>query len=157
MCDYAWSKGLLVVSGAGNQDGNPAPPQQSSVDYPAKYRNVVAVSSIDTSDMIALNSGRGPEIDLCAPGVDILSTIPNNLYGKLTGTSAACPHVAGVAALAWALHPTSTNEQIWNLVASTVDNLGVSGRDGLYGYGRVDAYAATKASLPPPVVPKRGI
>ncbi|MCK1521996.1 S8 family peptidase [Bradyrhizobium sp. 17] len=157
MCDYAWSKGLLIVSGAGNQARNPAPPQQSSVDYPAKYRNVIAVSSIDSDEAIAPNSGRGPEVDVCAPGVDILSTIPNNEYGTLSGTSAACPHVSGVAALTWAIHPNSTNEQIWNLIASTVDNLGIRGRDCLYGYGRVNAYAASGALLPPPVIPKRGV
>jgi subtilisin len=107
--------------------------------------------------VIAPNSGRGPEIDLCAPGVDILSTLPNNEYGKLSGTSAACPHVSGVAALTWAVYPTASNEQIWNLIASTVDDLGLQGRDWLYGYGRVNAYAASGAPLPPPFIPKRGI
>jgi subtilisin len=157
MCDYAWSKGLIIVSGAGNQAGNPAPPQESSVDYPAKYRNVIAVSSIDSADAIAQNSGRGTEIDLCAPGVDILSTIRNNEYGKMSGTSVACPHVSGVAALTWAAHPNSTNEEIWNLIASTADNLGTPGQDWLFGYGRVNAYAASGAPLPTPAIPKRGI
>jgi subtilisin len=157
MCNTAWSRGLLIVAGAGNQAGNPAPPQQSSVDYPAKYRNVIAVSSVDSADVSAPNSARGPEIDLCAPGVNILSTLPNGQYGRLSGTSVACPHVSGVAALIWAAHLSSDNEQIWNLLASSVDDLGRPGRDSVYGYGRVNAYAASAAVLPPPVIPKRGI
>jgi subtilisin len=154
ICNTAWSNGLLIVAGAGNQDGNPVPPQQSNVFYPAKYKNVIAVSAIDSTNVIAPNSSRGPEIDLCAPGVDILSTMPNGGYGTLFGTSVACPHVSGVAALIWGAYPPSNNEQIWNLLASTVDNLGIPSR---YGYGLVNAYAASGAPLPPPVIPKRGV
>ena len=157
ICNAAWAQGLLIVAGAGNQAGNPVPPQQSNVDYPARYKNVIAVSSVDSHDVIALNSGRGPEVDLCAPGVDILSTLPNNKYGKMSGTSVACPHVSGVAALAWGAHPSSDNEQIWNLIASTADPLGIPGPDSKYGYGRVNAYGASGAPLPPPVIRKRGI
>jgi subtilisin len=157
ICNAAWSSGLLIVAGAGNQERNAAPPQQSDVDYPARYKNVIAVSSVDSTDMVAPNSARGPEIDLCAPGVSILSTLPNGGYGRLSGTSVACPHVSGVAALTWGAHTSSKNEEIWNLVASTVDNLGIPGRDSVYGYGRVNAYAASGATLPPPVIPKRGV
>jgi len=157
ICNAAWSQGLLIVAGAGNQQPNPVPPQRSNVDYPARYKNVIAVSSVDSGDVIAQNSGRGPEVDLCAPGVCILSTFPNAQYGKMSGTSVACPHVSGVAALAWGAHPSSNNEQIWNLIASTADDLGIPGPDSKYGYGRVNAYAATGASFPAPVVPKRGI
>ena len=157
ICNAAWSKGLLIVAGAGNEDGNPVPPQQSSVDYPAKYSNVIAVSSVDSNGVIAPNSGRGPEVDLCAPGVEILSTIPGGEYAKMSGTSVACPHVSGVAALAWGAYPSSDNEQIWNLIASTADDLGIPGPDSKYGYGRVDAGVASGAPFPPPVIPKRGI
>jgi subtilisin len=157
ICNAAWSSGLLIVAGAGNQDGNPVPPQQSNVFYPARYRSVIAVSSVDSDGVIAPNSGRGPQVDLCAPGVNILSTMPNGGYGTLSGTSAACPHVAGVAALIWGAHPSSRNEQIWNLIASTADDLGIPGPDSKYGYGRVNAYEASRAPLPPPVIPKRGI
>jgi subtilisin len=157
ICNAAWSQGLLIVAGAGNQAGNPVPPQLSNVDYPARYKNVVAVSSIDSDDVIAANSGRGPEVDLCAPGVDILSTLPKGQYGRMSGTSVACPHVSGVAALAWGAHPSANNEQIWNLIASTADDLGISGPDSKYGYGRVNAHAASSASFPGPEIRKRGI
>ncbi|MGQ0683933.1 S8 family peptidase [Bradyrhizobium sp.] len=156
ICDRAWSQGLLIVAGAGNQDGNPVPPQQSNVDYPARYRDVVAVSSIDSHDVIAPNSARGCEVDLCAPGVDIWSTLPGGTWGPGGGTSVACPHVAGVAALAWGAHlsPRANNEQIWGLLASTAVDLGRTGRDSSYGYGRVNAGAAVSASFPPAVMPR---
>lgn len=156
ICNRAWSQGLLIVAGAGNQDGNPVPPQQSNVDYPARYNNVIAVSSIDSHDVIAPNSARGCEVDLCAPGVDIWSTVPGGKWAPHGGTSVACPHVAGVAALAWGAHlsPQTTNEQIWGLLASTAFDLGRTGRDSLYGYGRVNAGAAVSASFPPPVMPR---
>jgi subtilisin len=157
ICNAAWCQGLLIVAGAGNQQGNPVPPQLSNVDYPARYKNVIAVSSVDSHDVIALNSGRGPEVDLCAPGVEILSTLPNGKYGKMSGTSVACPHVSGVAALAWGAHPTAKNEQIWNLIASTAEDLGISGPDSKYGYGRVDVSVAVGATFPAPVIRKRGI
>jgi subtilisin len=158
ICDLAWKNGQLIVSGAGNQDGNPVPPQQSNVDYPARYKNVIAVSSIDRSNVIAPNSARGCEVGLCAPGVCIQSTFPGGKCGNLSGTSVACPHVAGVAALAWGAHlsPHTTNEQIWGLLASTADDLGKTGRDSSYGYGRVNAKAAVYASFPPPVMPRKG-
>jgi subtilisin len=157
ICNLAWSKGLLIVAGAGNQEGNPVPPQQSNVDYPARYKNVIAVSSVDSDDVIAPSSARGPEIDLCAPGVNILSTLPGGKYGRMSGTSVACPHVSGVAALAWKAHPSSNNRQIWNLIASTADDLGMPGADSKYGYGRVDAYKTVRASFPAPAIPRRGI
>lgn len=158
ICNIAWSRGLLLVAAAGNsQGGMPVPPAVSNVGFPGKYKNVIAVSAIDSSNEIAPFSSRGPEVDVCAPGVNVLSTIPGGNYGTMSGTSMACPHVSGVAALTWGAHRFSNNEQIWNLLASTVDNLGMPGWDLLYGYGRVNADAASGALVPPPVVPKRGI
>jgi subtilisin len=159
ICNYAWTKkNILIVSGAGNQDdGDPVPPWESNVEYPARYyRDVIGVSSIDASNKIASNSARGPEVKLCAPGVHIRSTVLNGKCGFGSGTSVASPHVAGVAALAWKAHEASgiDNEGVWNLLAHTADNLGRPGRDSLYGYGRVNALAAVTATLPVPIMPK---
>jgi subtilisin len=156
MCNTAWDKGLLLVAAAGNS-GPPRPQAESSVGFPAKYRNVIAVSAIDSSNVIAAFSSRGPEVDVCAPGVGVLSDRLGGGTTTMNGTSMACPHVAGVAAVAWGSHRFSNNEEIWNLLAFTVDNLGVPDWDPLFGYGRVNALAAAAAMVPPPVVPKRGI
>jgi subtilisin len=158
MCDTAWSKGLLVVAAAGNENiDDPVPPAASNVGFPGKYKSVIAVSAIDSSNLVATFSSRGPEVDVATPGVNVLSTRLGGGTTTMSGTSMACPHVAGLAALAWGSHRFSKNEQIWNLIASTVDNLGAPGWDLLYGYGRVNAATAAAALVPPPVVPKRGV
>jgi subtilisin len=158
ICNAAWSKGVLVVAAAGNSNRqDPVPPAASNVGYPGKYRNVVAVSAIDSSNTIAPFSSRGPEVDVCAPGVDVLSCKLGGGTTIMSGTSMACPHTSGVAALLWGTHRFSNNEDIWNLLASTVDNLGVPDWDLLYGYGRVNALSGCLTMTPPPVIPKRGV
>jgi subtilisin len=158
MCDAAWNRGLLLVAAAGNaQIVNPVQPPASNVGSPANYQNVIAVSAIDSSNVIAEFSSRGPEVDVCAPGVSVLSDKLGGGTTVMSGTSMACPCVAGVAAVTWGSHRFSNNEEIWNLLASTVDNLGVPDWDPFFGYGRVNALAAAAAMVPSPVIPKRGI
>jgi subtilisin len=145
MCNAAWNKGLLLIAAAGNTGGN--------VGFPARYAKVVAVSAIDNANTIAPFSCRGPDVELCAPGVQVLSTLPGGGHGKMSGTSMACPHVSGAAVLAWGGHRFTTNTQIRRVLAKTSDNLGVPGRDDLYGYGRVDARQAACRLTPPGEVP----
>ena len=149
-CNAAFSNGLLLVAAAGNS--GPAP---NTVGVPGKYKNVIAVSAIDSANVIASFSSRGPEVEICAPGVNVLSTIPGGGYGTKSGTSMACPHVAGAAAVVWGSHRFATNVQIWNLLGSTADNLGIPGWDTLYGYGRVDVDQAAAELVVPPAVPLR--
>ncbi len=150
MCNLAWRRGLILVAAAGNDRG--------PVNFPAKYESVIAVSAIDSANVIARFSSRGPEVELCAPGVDVLSTLPGNRYGTLSGTSMACPHVAGAAALAlsshrWAPSGVAQNVAIRRLLASTAENLGRPGRDEEYGFGRVNADEAAFRLEVPPAVP----
>jgi subtilisin len=148
MCNAAWNKGLLLVAAAGNSGPGP-----NTVLFPAKYANVIAVSAIDSANAIPNFSSRGPEVELCAPGVDVLSTIPGGGYGTKSGTSMACPHVSGSAALAWGGHRYSDNVTIRRLLAWTVDDLGNPGRDDLFGYGRVNAERAACTMQVPPAIP----
>lgn len=149
MCDAAWNRGLLLIAAAGNTGATSSP----GVGVPAKYANVVAVSAIDDANTIASFSSRGPEVELCAPGVQVLSTLPGGSYGKLNGTSMACPHASGAAVVAWGGHRFSDNVTIRRVLARTADILGVPGRDDLYGYGRVDAAQAACTRTPQAAVP----
>jgi subtilisin len=145
MCNTAFANGLLLVAAAGNTG--------AAVGVPGKYKNVIAVSAIDSANVIAPFSSRGPEVEICAPGVNVLSCKPGGGFQTMSGTSMACPHVAGGAAVVWGAHRFATNVQIWNLLAFTADNLGPPSWDPLYGYGRLDVDQAAGMLLPAPAIP----
>jgi len=137
-CDYAWNNGVLVVAAAGNDYGG-------AVSYPAKYESVMAVSAIDSKDNLAYYSNVGPEIEVCAPGSSVLSTYVGNQYKSLSGTSMACPHVAGVAGLVLSQNPYLSNVDVRNILCDTAIDLGSYGWDTSYGYGKVNAEGAVAA------------
>ena len=87
---YATSRGVIVIAAAGNTG-------QEGVLYPAAYGPVIAVASVDPNLQRSNFSSYGPQIDLFAPGRDILTTKREGGYGSVSGTSFAAPHVAGAA------------------------------------------------------------
>jgi len=271
----AYDTGVLVVAAAGNAS---APDVPGAVAYPAAYPTVIAVAAVSSTNALAYFSSQGPEVDLAAPGVDILSTLPRgtdtiaymttgsntlfvtpltgsklgvvtaeyvycglgnvhdfpanvagkialiqrggditfadktrrakaagalavaifnnddssnrwtlmsdvgastfdwpltvrlprvegeNLvargtgtitlaytpddYGEKSGTSMACPHVVGAAALLWTLAPNATAQQITNALLATATDLGPAGQDNAFGAGAVNVYAAAKMLAP---------
>jgi thermitase len=105
---------FIAAAGNGGSDGvgdnNDATP-----DYPASYGvpNIVPVAATNDTDRLASFSNFGATtVDLAAPGVAILSTLPGNRYGRYSGTSMATPHVAGVAALIKSQEPCLDDAQI---------------------------------------------
>lgn len=90
---YAASLGVVTFCAAGNA-GN-----TNEIFYPANYPETISVGAIDENFHRANFSNTGQNLDFMAPGVDILSTVPNNWYGIISGTSMACPFAVGVAAL----------------------------------------------------------
>ena len=140
-CNKAYNEGILLVAAAGN-DGT------SSVDYPAKYDSVIAVAATSSSDTKASFSNTGPEIELAAPGVSVKSTYLGGGYISASGTSMACPHVAGTAALVWAANPGWDNTQVRSRLQETAEDLGYTGWDSIYGFGLVDAEAAVSIPIP---------
>ncbi len=149
---YAYGRGVLLIAAAGNDNTN-------MKSYPAAYEEVVAVAATDQYDNSASFSNWGDWVELAAPGVDILSTMPTyyvtlNSYGYpmnyayLSGTSMACPHTAGVAALVWSLYPNKTRDWVRLWLRDTADDLGDPGFDQIYGYGRVSARNAVEQQPP---------
>lgn len=136
-------KGCVIVFASGNQ-------QQSSVNYPANCNDtILAVGAIDNTGARAYFSNYGDKLDLVAPGVNILSTLPNDMTGYKDGTSMACPHVAGVAALILERNSELTVTQVNSIINSNAKkisgvNFNITKTDGTwneeYGYGLVDAY-----------------
>lgn len=140
---YAYNNGVLLVAAAGNHLTN-------RKHYPAAYEKVIAVAATDENDDPAkewpgnLGSNFGDWIEVAAPGDDIYSTLMNDTYGYKTGTSMACPHVAGLAALIWSRYPHLTRDSVRYLMRYTADDLGLLGFDSYYGYGRINAHTAVK-------------
>jgi Subtilase family len=136
---YARSKGVVVVAAAGNERTNKSPTR-----YPAADVGVIAVAATDSNDKYGYFSNAGSYVDLAAPGVGILSTVPGG-YASYNGTSMAAPHVAALAALLLAKKPGLTPDQVQQAMELTAVDLGSRGKDKDYGYGRIDAVAALGA------------
>ena len=138
---YAYNMGLLVAAAAGNE--------ASDVEiYPAAYKEVIAVTATDSDDVSAGFTSFGDWVEIAAPGVDVLSTYLNGSYAWGTGTSMACPHVAGVVALVWSRFPSATRDWVRAQVRYSAEDLGDTGFDEYYGYGRINAENAVK-QVPP--------
>jgi thermitase len=150
---YAYNHGVLVIAAAGN-NGNYAK------FYPAAYNEVVAVTATGPSDAPTSFTNYGDWVEVAAPGVNIYSTLPTYpcyltkthdksiFYDYLSGTSMACPHAAGVAALIWSQFPNASQDWVRARLRYTADDLGSSGFDVYYGYGRINAKNAVEQAPP---------
>jgi subtilisin len=138
----ALDKNCLVIAAAGNESsrdfGFIAP-----VDSPANASTIMAVGALDPKFKIAHFSngginGDGGEIDLVGPGVAIFSSVPApRLFRTMSGTSMACPHVAGIAALWAETNPVLRGKQLWDVLIENARPLPHPKRDA--GAGLVQA------------------
>ena len=132
---HAWDNNVFTAAAAGN-DGDLSNP----VLYPAGYLYAMSIGATDNLDNIASFSTHNAFVEVSAPGVDILSTVPVNTYeGGWSGTSMATPHVAGLAALLYSAFPDMKNWQARAMLQSAVVDRGAVGWDQFYGYGRISA------------------
>jgi thermitase len=127
----AASRSALIVAASGNGgDGTP--------NYPAFYPEVVSVAATDNRDARASFSTFNADVEVAAPGVNILSTWNNGGYNVISGTSMATPHAAGVAAVIAGRYGTQP-PSFWRAkLDGAVDDLGAPGRDPQTGFGRVN-------------------
>ena len=165
---YIFQPALLALRGAGIlpvfSAGNSGTSGSGSSTYPGNYPEAFPVGATDSLDTVASYSARGPNYcinppatypELTAPGSEIYTAGLESTYATLSGTSFAAPHVAGSLALLLSAFPEglSIQQQESALVLSAVD-LGASGADDSYGYGRLDIMAAYQwlLSHPDPIM-----
>lgn len=133
----ASSLGIVLVAAAGNNDS-------STPFYPAGYAQVISVGATDISDSKSSFSNYGTTIDVMAPGSGIYSTVSGNgsEYGSLSGTSMACPLVAGLCALVIDQNPSFTPAQVKTALQDGCDNIDALNPSyiGMMGAGRINAY-----------------
>lgn len=150
-------KGSIVVFSSGN-----GYPNTQDVLFPAYLDGVITVGAIDKNGSIWNYSQRGISMDLVAPSGNInylgdvrttdrmgaLGSDSGNYMDDFGGTSAACPQVSGVAALMLSIRPDLNEAQVRTILQQTATDMGSSGFDNTYGYGRVNAYSAIQAVYP---------
>lgn len=137
-------KGCVFVKSAGNTYG--------AISFPGDYRKeVLAVANMTVSGTLNISSAYGDNQFVTAPGTDILSTVLNNATAKMSGTSMAAPHVAGVAALILERNPRLTAEKVREIIGKHAKKVGAfsygttkefGSWNKYYGYGLVNAYEA---------------
>jgi subtilisin family serine protease len=128
---YARDRDVVVVAAAGNSGPGTA------TEFPAAYPTVIAVGATDSANSVAGFSTRGPQVDLAAPGVDVLSTWTGSSYVYDTGTSMAAPHVAAAAALVRGAHPDYGAASVCLQLVRTALDIGPPGDDDASGWGLV--------------------
>lgn len=148
--EYALMKNVVVVSAMGNDGTDPKKNYGNFKDYPAALPGVISVGSVDSDRVKSDFSNWGEWISVVAPGRDIMSTMPtymvtktqmefSNNYDFMSGTSMACPMVAGIAGLVLSRNPQYTPAEVKERIESTATDLGNAGFDPKYGHGLVNA------------------
>lgn len=147
--DFAHANGSVVIAAAGNNSSN----NDNAVRLPSNLKHVLSVGSIDDRNMRSRFSNYGIRVGVFAPGEQVMSTEPNNLYGLQDGTSFSTPFAAGVAALVKTRFPHWSADQVREQVRVTATNIDADnpGFGGLMGKGRIDAFRAVTDTTVPAV------
>ncbi len=133
-CNYAISKGTIIVASAGN---DPVP----TVSYPAKLENVICVGAVNEYQDLAGFSSYGPDLDIVAPGNNILSTYSlTEEYMQMSGTSMAAPFVTGAIALLLSYENNLNLDQVRSKLHQSAKDIGNPGFDNMFGSGLLDVF-----------------
>ena len=159
-CQYAHDSDVPLVFSTGNHNG--------LIGYPARYSTTIAVGATNACDerwstgpggacpnpFPTLGSSFGPELDVVAPGADVLTTMGQNGYGNETGTSFAAPHVAGMIGLLLSFRPHLSYQEVRSILhVASDDGVGLPnedtpGFDPYMGWGRINAHRALIEGTP---------
>jgi|GEM_PF-712898 len=159
--DNVSAAGPVVVFAAGNEGTCTAPSLRVPADRIASDYNVFAVGSVAPDSInVSSFSSRGPspcdgvtkKPEVVAPGENVRSSYPNNIYAVGDGTSFSAPHVAGAAALLKQINPNATSAQILRALLVTARDISTPGEDNNSGRGVINVLAA-KDSLPASAAP----
>jgi subtilisin family serine protease len=143
----AVSKKACIVCAAGNNG-----PALDSVNYPARYLETIGVGAIDRNRHVPNYSSRGDRVDIVAPGDQIISCWPPNNMAMLSGTSMACPFVAGIIALIASERKKDgrsvlTRDEIVSLLSQSTISIGQTGKNIISGFGLIDPTALLYESV----------
>lgn len=130
--DYAISKNVIIVAASGNAG-------EDRIFYPAAYKSVISVGSIDDSDRHSDFSNYGSGLDVVAPGEEIIMADLDDGFMEAAGSSFASALVSGIACLAVAVNPSLTQSQFTELLHTTSHKIGSKSPSDKYGYGKPDA------------------
>ncbi len=141
-CQYAYDRGVILVASSGNDPG-------PYISYPAKLSTVLSVGSVDRTKSLSSFSSYGPELDIVAPGSQVISTYSmegdSDGYAELSGTSMAAPYAAGIIGLLISQRPGISFDELKTMIYSTTEPLplntvSANGFNQQYGYGLINAY-----------------
>ncbi|MDD4909531.1 MAG: S8 family serine peptidase [Candidatus Omnitrophica bacterium] len=144
---FAHGMGVVVVFSSGNDSLN------VNHHFPNAMKETITVGNCNKEDRVNYRSNYGALVDICAPGTDVISTVPvmqwtmpqegiDPSYAYKSGTSMAAPHVSGAAALLLASDPDLSNEDIRQIMRFSADDVEAKGFDMPTGFGRLNAYRA---------------
>jgi len=153
--NYAYANGTILCAAVGNIGS-------TAIVYPAGYANVIGVGATDNKDQWCSYSNYNNTVDISAPGWAVYSTMPtypvslNSLgcyqnYDYLQGTSTASAYTSGLVSLTLSKNPNLTPLQVEELIEQSALDLGDTGRDNKYGYGRINLYNSIANAENPPI------
>ncbi|GAB2609547.1 hypothetical protein Aab01nite_23510 [Paractinoplanes abujensis] len=141
--DDAIDKDIVVIAAVGNTA------QDLIINHPAAFNGVLAVGATGRNGKYSDKSVKDEKVQICAPGVDIISAQPPRGYGIAAGTSDSTAIVSGAAALVRAKFPELSAKEVVHRLTATADDIGPPGRDDECGFGRLNIVKALTADVPP--------